>query len=287
MEWVLSLNEVKIQKIQVCHVKIKKKKEKYIKKNKIKCSSTSLRIQFSHAEPSGTSKSNIPIVSFPKTHSIQASLVQWSLNRMRPPCNTQGKEIMKLLINNTEGTKVLKQLFSERHTAGKCRQIISSRSLTQQTLFIFVHKCKSYSQRTQQAAVTHGHWIMEMGFTDWNSTLFQFFLTFLKYVIFFPPHDTAFDPNKRAVTEAFRAFVLCSLCKISLRGSTTCSHWPYANWGESPKASWCHCTYKSLTNKREKNIMNIQTSSVKLIVLMKPSQINSKFYSHHILILIL
>lgn len=204
-----------------------------------------------------------------------------------PPCNTQGKEIMKLLINNTEGTKVLKQLFSERHTAGKCRQIISWRSLTQQTLFIFVHKCKSYSQRTQQAAVTHGHWIMEMVFTDWNSTLFQFFLTFLSMSSFFPPHDTAFDPNKCAVTEAFRAFVLCSLCKISLRGSTTCSHWPHANWGESPKASWCHCTDKSLTNKWEKNIMNIQTSSVKLIVLMKPSQINSKFYSHHILILIL
>lgn len=115
------------------------------------------------------------------------------------------------------------------------------------------------------------------------SILFNFF----KYVIFFPPHDTAFDPNKCAVTEAFRAFVLCSLCKISLRGSTTCSHWPHANWGESLKASWCHCTDKSLTNKWEKNIMNIQTSSVKLIVLMKPSQINSKFYSHHILILIL
>lgn len=93
---------------------------------------------------------------------------------------------MKLLINNTEGTKVLKQLFSERHTAGKCRQIISWRSLTQQTLFIFVHKCKSYSQRTQQAAVTHGHWIMEMVFTDWNSTLFQFFLTFLSMSSFSP-----------------------------------------------------------------------------------------------------
>lgn len=94
---------------------------------------------------------------------------------------------MKLLINNTEGTKVLKQLFSERHTAGKCRQIISWRSLTQQTLFIFVHKCKSYSQRTQQVAVTHGHWIMEMGFTDWNSTSFQFFLTFLSMSSFFSP----------------------------------------------------------------------------------------------------
>lgn len=57
MEWAVSLNEVKIQKIQVCHVKIKKK-EKYILKK----------------VSSGTSKSNIPIVSFPKTHSIQASL---------------------------------------------------------------------------------------------------------------------------------------------------------------------------------------------------------------------
>lgn len=193
---------------------------------------------------------------------------------------------MKLLINNTEGTEVLKQLFSERHTAGKCRQIISWRSLTQQTLFISVHKCKSYSQRTQQAAVTHGHWIMEMGFTDWNSTLFQFF-NFLNMSSFFPLMTLHLIPTSVRWLRLSEHLYYVHYARshyvdrqLALIGPMLIEESPQRHPGVT-------ALIKSLTNKWEKNIMNIQTSSVKLIVLMKPSQINSKFYSHHILILIL
>lgn len=242
------------------------KKGKIHLKKKVS-SSTSLRIQFSHAEPSGTSKSNITIVSFPKTHSIQASL-ETSDKQHR------GHESSKAtFLRKTHCWKVSTDNFLEEpHTT-------NSFHLCSQMQKLFTANTASSSDSWTLNYGNGIHWLK----FNLISILFNFF----KYVIFFPPHDTAFDPNKCAVTEAFRAFVLCSLCKISLRGSTTCSHWPHANWGESPKASWCHCTDKSLTNKWEKNIMNIQTSSVKLIVLMKPSQINSKLYSHHILILIL
>lgn len=49
--------------------------------------------------------------------------------------------------------------------------------------------------------MTHGYYIMEIGFTNWNSNSFQFFLTGLFWgvcvcVFFFSsPPDAAFDPN--------------------------------------------------------------------------------------------
>lgn len=138
-------------------------------------SSTSSRIQSNHAEPSCTSKSNIPIVSFQRQ--IHSSFTG-------PHRSTQGEVIMKLLINTTEGGK-FESNFSQRRTVGKCRQIISWRSLTRQTtLFISVHKCRSFSQRAQQAAMTHGGRIMEMEFTRLKFNFISILFNLFKYVIF-------------------------------------------------------------------------------------------------------